>query len=186
MHHLREVSEEEESELRTVASSRTHAYRMVQRAKLVVSMLDDKTLTATQAAQQAGFKSSNSGACWVKRFNEAGISGLTDKPKSGKPRIHSDEVRGQLIDLALRKPRSLGYPFELWTLVRLQTAFKERQGIHLSDSTIWEWLKEEGLHWKRQQSWFREAKKQDAAFVQKRVHHSGVCQSSTSNACNLY
>ena len=52
MHHLREVSEEEESELRTVASSRTHAYRMVQRAKLVVSMLDDKTLTATQAAHR--------------------------------------------------------------------------------------------------------------------------------------
>ena len=78
------------------------------------------------------------------------------------------EVRGQLIDLALRKPRSLDYPFELWTLKRLQTAFIERTGIHLSDSTIWEWLKEEGLHWERQQSWFREAEKQDEAFVEKR------------------
>ena len=59
----------------------------------------------------------------MKRFNEAGIEGLSDKPKSGKPRIHSDAVRGQLIDLALQKPRSLDYPFELGTLVRLQTAF---------------------------------------------------------------
>ena len=43
-----------------------------------------------------------------------------------------------MIDLALQKPRSLGYPFEVWTLGRLQTAFTEKTGIHLSDSTIWE------------------------------------------------
>ncbi len=168
VHHLREVSEAEESELRTLASSRTDAYRMVQRAKLIMGMLDDETLTASQAAKRVGFKTGVPGACWVKRFNEDGIKGLSDKPKSGKPRTHSTEVRGQLIDLALQKPRSLDYPFELWTLKRLQTAFKERTGIHLSDSTIWEWLKEEGLYWKRQQSWFCEAEKQDEAFVQKR------------------
>ena len=168
VHHLRDVNEEEAQQLRTLSGSRTEPYRMVQRAKLIVSMLDDEKLTATQAAQQVGFKSANSGACWVQRFNDDGIQGLSDKPKSGKPRIHTDEVRGQLIDLALQKPRSLGYPFELWTLKRLQTAFRERVGIHLSDSTIWEWLKEEGLHWKRQQSWFREAEKQDEAFVEKR------------------
>ncbi len=161
IHHIREVNEEENVELRRLASSRAHSYRMVQRAKLIVSMLDDETLTATQAGINVGFKSDNSGPCWVKRFNEAGIPGLTDKPKSGKPRVHSTEVRGELIDLAMQNPRSLGYPFELWTLIRLQTAFKERTGIHLSDSTIWEWLNEEGLRLKRQQSWFREAEKQD-------------------------
>ena len=185
-HHLREVSEEEVAQLRTLSSSRTQPYRTVQRAKLIVSMIDDNTLTAAQAAKQAGFKSSISGACWVKRFNTDGIQGLADKPKSGKPRIHSTEVRSQLIDLALQKPRSLGYPFEMWPLVRLQTAFKEKTDIHLSDSTIWEWLKEEGLCWKRQQSWFREAEKQDEAFVEKRGHHSGIRQSSASNACDLY
>lgn len=125
LHHIREVNDEENTELRRLTSSRTEPYRMVQRAKLIVSMLDDKKLTATPTSQQAGFKSNNSGACWIKRFNEDGIQGLLDKPKSGKPRVHSDEVRGQLIDLAFQKPRSLGYPFELWTLKRLQTAFKE-------------------------------------------------------------
>ena len=168
VHHICEINEEENAELRRLASSRTHPFRTVQRAKLIVSMLDDNTLTASQASKKVGFKSLNSGACWVKRFNEDGIQGLADKPKSGKPRIHSDEVRGQLIDLALQKPRSLGYPFELWTLIRLQTAFKERTGIYLSDSTIWVWLKEEGLNWKRQQSWFREVEKQDEEFVEKR------------------
>lgn len=63
IHHLREVGETEEMALRTLASSRTEPYRMVQRAKLIVSMLDDETLTASQAAKQAGFKTGVSGAC---------------------------------------------------------------------------------------------------------------------------
>ena len=60
------------------------------------------------------------------------------------------------------------YPFELWTLERLQRAFKERQGVHLSDSTIWTWMEEEGFQWKRQQNWFHEAEQHDPEFVEKR------------------
>ena len=78
------------------------------------------------------------------------------------------EVRSKLIDLALQKPKSLGYPFELWSLKRVQITFKQRAGIHLSDSTIWNWLKAEGLCWKRQQSWFHDAEKQDDQFVEKK------------------
>ena len=50
------------------------------------------------------------------------------------------------------------------TLERLQVAFQERYDIHLSDSTIWEWLAAEGLEWKRQESWFHEAEKHDPEF----------------------
>jgi hypothetical protein len=70
--------------------------------------------------------------------------------------------------LAIQKPRTLGYPFALWALERLQTAFEERHGIHLSDSTIWEWLAAESLEWKRQESWLHEAEKHDPEFVEKR------------------
>jgi transposase len=165
IHYLREVSETEEQQLRTLAHSRTQPHQLVQRANLIVNMID---LTASKAAKQAGFKTGVSGAYWVKRFNEDGIEGLADKLRSGKPKTHSIEVRSQLIDLALQKPQSLGYPFELWTLIRLQIAFKQREGTHLSDSTIWHWLKDEGLCSKRQQSWFHDADKQDEAFVEKR------------------
>ena len=168
IHYLKEVNETDQHQLRTLARSRTQPHQLVQRAQLIVHMIDHPTLTASKAAKQAGFKTGVSGAYWVKRFNEDGIEGLADKPRRGKPKIHSIEVRSRLIDLALQKPKSLGYPFKLWTLIRLQTAFKERAGIHLSDSTIWSWLKEEGLCWKRQQSWFHDAAKQDEAFVEKR------------------
>ncbi len=70
--------------------------------------------------------------------------------------------------LARPKHESLGYPSKLWTLEGLQMAFWERLGVHLSDSTIWEWVEAEGFHWKRSESWFHEAEKADPEFVEKR------------------
>jgi len=131
-------------------------------------MLDDLQLTAAEAGRHVGYCGDGSGIQWVRRFNEAGLEGLQDRPRSGRPRTHDETVRSKLVALATQKPRTLGYPFELWTLERLQTALKEREGIHLSDSTIWTWLDEEGLQWKRQQSWFHDAQRHDPEFAEKR------------------
>jgi transposase len=165
---LRSLTTEEEAEIRRLAGSRKEPHRLVQRAKVIVAMLDDPKLYAIQAGLQAGFIGVQSGVTWVKRFNENGMAGLEDKPKSGRPPTHDQKVRSALISLATQKPDTLGYPFKLWTLERLQTAFKEREGVHLSDSTIWEWVEGEGFKWKRQQSWFHEAEKHDPEFVEKR------------------
>ena len=165
---LRTLTEEEEEEIRRLAKSRSASMRMVQRAKIIVAMLDSPDLPASHAGQKAGLKSDVSGIQWVRRFNEEGIGGLEDRPRSGKPVTHTEQVRSQLIDLALQKPQSIGYPFELWTLTRIQIAYKEQYGMHLSRSTIWEWFKDEGLAWKRQQSWFQNAERHDPDFVEKR------------------
>lgn len=165
---LRSLTTEEETEIRKLAASRKAAHRLVQRAKVIVAMLNDPKMHATQAGQQAGFSGRQSGVNWVKRFNEEGLAGLEDKPKTGRPRTHPIAVRSALIALARKKPESLGYPFKLWTLERLQTAFQERNGVHLSDSTIWEWVEAEGFRWKRQESWFHDAEKADPEFVEKR------------------
>ncbi len=165
---LRTLTVEESEAINRLVTSRKESLRRVQRARIINAMDDDPHLTASEAGQLAGYKSNAIGPIWVKRFNEEGLVGLEDKPRPGRRPIHSQEVRGSLISLALQKPRSLGYPFELWTLERLQTAFWERHGTHLSDSTIWTWMDEEGFKWKRQQSWFREAEKHDPEFVEKR------------------
>jgi len=165
---VREVSETEKAEIARLTRSQKAPSAIVQRAKMIAAMIADPTLSATQGARSAGFHSSSMGTKWVHRFNEQGVAGLSDKQRPGRVPVHSQEVRGALIDLALHKPASLGYPFALWTLERLQRAFEERQHVHLSDSTIWEWVEAEGLRWKRQQSWFREPEKQDPAFAEKR------------------
>jgi transposase len=165
---LRTLTTEEVTEIKRLASSRKESICLVQRARLIAFMIEDPDLHATDAGFKAGFKSSASGSEWVKRFNEKGLSGLEDQPRPGRQPTHKPEVRSALVALATQKPRTLGYPHELWTLERLQRAFEERQGVHLSDSTIWEWLAAEGLEWKRQQSWFHNAEKHDPEFVEKR------------------
>ncbi len=165
---LRTLTDEEVTEVRRLANSRKEAIRLVQRAQLITLMLDDSNLYAGEAGLRVGFRTPGSGAMWVRRFNEAGVAGLEDKPRPGRQPTHGPEVRGQLVALAIQKPSRLGYPFELWTLERLQRAFEERHGVHLSDSTIWEWLAAEGLEWKRQQSWFHDVPRHDPEFVEKR------------------
>ncbi len=165
---LREVSEEEAEELRQLATSRTQSARLVQRAKVIQLMLDNPNLPADKAGQYAGYKSRFAGRKWVKRFNAHGLKGLLDKQRSGRPCSYDEKTRSSLIDLVLQKPRSLGYPFKLWTQERLQQAFKDRCGVNLAKSTIWIWVTSEGLKWKRQQSWFHDPEKHDPEFVEKR------------------
>jgi len=165
---LRTLTTEEIAEIKRLANSRTEPGGIVQRARLIQAMLDDPGLGATEAGFLVGYKSRASGSQWVKRFNAEGIAGLEDKPRAGRAVIHTEKERSQVIDLALQKPRSLGLPYELWTLSRLQIEYEERYGLLLAPSTIWKWLQAEGLDWKRQQSWFHAADKHDSEFVEKR------------------
>lgn len=164
---LRELSDAEQIEIRKLAKSANAANKMVKRATIIVGMLDDPALTATDAGVRAGF-SNAIGANWVKRYNEEGIDGLLDRKRSGRKRLHDEKTRSKLISLALQKPRSLAYPFELWTLQRLQTAFRKETTVNLARSTILKWMSVEGFNWKRQQSWFRDVEKHDPEFVEKR------------------
>ena len=165
---LRTLTTEEEAEIRRLAKSRKEPTRVVQRAQVIEAMLDDPSLAASRAGEKVGFKGAPMGIHWVKCFNEKGVTGLLDGERSGRPTTHGQETRSALLDLALQKPRSLGYPFELWTLERLQHAFKERHGVHLSDSTIWTWVEAEGFRWRKQESWFHEPEKHDKEFAEKR------------------
>jgi len=165
---LRTLTTEEETAVRRLARSGKEPMRLVQRARLIEALLDDPGLTATEAGMRVGFKSSGSGVAWVRRFNEESLPGLEDKPREGRPATHTERVRSRVIDLAMQKPESIGLPFKLWSVSRLQTEYEARYGLRLSTSTIWEWMKAEGLDWKRQQSWFHDAEKQDPEFVAKR------------------
>jgi transposase len=165
---LRPLTIEETKAIQKLAKSRTQAARLVQRAQLIALLSAQPELPPTQAGLVVGFKGRAAGTTWVKRFNEHGLAGLEDQPRPGRPVTHSETVRSQLLDLATQKPQSLGYPFALWTLSRLQTAFEERYQLQLGISTIWNWIRDEGLHWRRQESWFHEADKHDPEFVEKR------------------
>lgn len=170
---LRTLSADEEQEIRRLANARKEGVELVRRARLIEYVLDHPEVPATRAGMRVGFASNASGSQWVKRFNEEGVSGLRDRPKSGRPRRHSEAQRSQVIDMALQKPETLGYPFKLWTLSRLQVALAECCDLKVARGTIWKWMNAEGLEWKRQQSWFHDVEQHDPEFVKKREPSSG-------------
>ena len=179
---LRSVGREEADAVRRLAASRTEPAAVVQRARIIRLLLDEPSLAAGAAARGVGFTRADVGRAWVRRFNAGGVAALHDAPRSGRPRTHTPEVCSQLIALAVQKPRTFGHPFALWTLERLQRAFEAEHHVHLSDSTIWTWLKDEGLVWKRQQTWFHEPHRYDPQFVEKRGTSSRRTSPRRSNA----
>jgi transposase len=171
---MRKPTADEKREIVRLANARKEPAQLVKRAQVLQAIIDDPALSPSKAGQLAGYANPATGIQWVERFNAEGLDGLKDRQRPGAPAKHSQEVRSQLVNLALQKPEKLGYPFALWTLERLQNAFKERHGVHLSDSTIWTWMDEEGFEWKRQESWFHNAERHDPEFVEKRGPSSDV------------
>ena len=160
---VRTLTAPETDALKRLAPSRTAPHRLVQRAQIVWASARGETAPAI--APQGGLSALRVRA-WLHRFNRQGLAGLADAPRAGRPRRHDETVRGRVIALARTKPQSLGLPFALWTLARLQQVLQERHGLGVTPATIWKWLQAEGLVWKRQQSWFQV--QGDAAFVEKR------------------
>jgi len=178
---VRPLTAEETEALQRSAGSRTAPHRVVQRAQLVWASARGEA--APVIARQVGLSAFRVRA-WIHRFNRYGLAGLADAPRSGRPCRHDKTARGTVVALARTKPRSLGLPFTLWTLARLQRALQERHGLLMTPTTIWKWLQAEGLHWKRQQSWFQVTV--DAAFTEKRGRSSrpidGRSRSGASSA----
>ena len=161
--YVRNLTEAESREIKRLANSRKEPKGKVQRARIV--WLSSQSFKVPSIAESVSL-SVQSVRFWIKRFNQNGLSGLEDAPRSGRPAFHTEEDRSRLIALVRSKPPELGYPFKLWTIRRLQTAFVEQEQINLSTSTIWTWIRAEGLVWKRQQTWFDVP--MDSEFVQKR------------------
>lgn len=147
---LRARTPEEESALRSLARSKKSPAEVVRRAKLLVRLIDEPALTPAQAGYTVGFTSFEAGRRWVERFNQYGLEGLQDHHRTGRPARHGQNTREALIALASTKPKSIGSPYETWTLERLQQAFMQQQGVYLAEGTIWKWIEAAGLKWREQ------------------------------------
>jgi transposase len=82
---------------------------------------------------------------WLKRYRAEGIEGLQDAPRPGRPSQMTEAYKAELLAAVRRRPRSLGFPFSLWTLQRLVDSLAERTGIRVSDETVRRALKHAGI-----------------------------------------
>jgi len=56
---------------------------------------------------------------WRTRFAAAGLAGLTDLPRSGRPRLFTEVQRAEVIALACELPAKHGVPLSTWTCLDL-------------------------------------------------------------------
>ncbi len=77
---------------------------------------------------------------WIKRFNDAGIDGITYRPKSGRPRsLSSEEIKTQILPIV--DDPSTADRFH-WTVVSLCGWLKSEQKINISYRTLVRYLHE--------------------------------------------
>jgi transposase len=160
---LRDLSDNERTQIRRLSQARTAAARTVERAQII--QLASKGLLVPAIARQLGI-GQDVVRQWLKRFNAEGLAGLRDRPRSGRPTTYSPEQVGEMIAAALTNPHDLGQAFGSWTFQRLARYLNETQGIGIQPSRLHEILSAEGLRWRTQESWF--GARVDPDFAQKK------------------
>ncbi len=160
---VRELTVEERGMIEDLARSRTEPARVVERARIILHSSQRQRVPEIARLLNISTKPVR---LWIKRFNAAGLAGLKDDPRSGRPATYTPEQIGEVIAGSLTNPRNLGLPFASWTLDRLEAYLNEQKGIPIKRSRIDEILVAEGLRWRTQETWFGD--RVDPDFGQKR------------------
>ena len=160
---LRDLTDEEQAAIERLAHARTAPARQVERARIIwrAGRGHDVAEIADQLCVRASMVRG-----WIHRFNAAGVNGLEDRPRAGRPPTYSPEQVATVIATALTDPKALDLPFASWTLDRLAAYLHEQNGIAVKRSRIDAILLAEGLRWRKHETWFGE--RVDPAFAEKR------------------
>jgi transposase len=109
-----EVPAEDRSELERIVRAVSAEVRMVERARIVLCAAEG--LKGEEIAERLGC-SLPTVVKWRGRYARAGLEGLRDAPRSGRPLTHGPEVRALLIAKACTRPQETeqGQRRERWT-----------------------------------------------------------------------
>jgi transposase len=87
---------------------------------------------------------------WMLQYNSAeGAASLEDRPRSGRPRLLTEEWQAWLIDLMRQHPDARGYFANAWTVPLLEEELFHCTGQRIAADTIRRSLSQLGYVWKR-------------------------------------
>ncbi len=160
---LRELTKEEHTTIEQLLHARKVPVGKLKRAQIV--WLANQGLRPAEIAERLHV-SERMVRNRLHRFNEQGLQGLEEVPRSGRPVTYQPEVVSEIIQTALSHPRDLGEDYATWTLDRLVDYLHRVKGIRMKRSRISELFIQEGLSWRHEESWFGE--RVDPDFARKR------------------
>ena len=120
--------DEQQNQLQGIAQSATLPYALVVRARIILGSAEG--LTNAAVAKRVGVTPHTVGK-WRRRFREAGIQGLHDEIRSGRPRTYDDDKVASVINRALQETPDTGTHWSTRAL---------GQAAGLSKSTVQRWL----------------------------------------------
>lgn len=169
----RPLTDEERSKLERLTRAQSAPVRLVRRAHIL--WLAAQGLSVSAITQQLGVSEKmvrQRVRQRVRRFEAAGLDGLEDAPRSGRPHIYPPEVTNQVIAKARSLPPKPAAgstegetpPTCHWTLDRLQAELA-KDGVPIKRSQIRRMLRAEHLTWQKPRTWLES---DDPAFAEKR------------------
>lgn len=159
---VRAVTEEELAELERLSRARKLSAGKVRRAQIVLA--SRQGLAVPQIAERLR-ANTHTVRFWIHRFNQLGVTGLEEGPRSGRPPTYTPEEMGLVIATAQTPPGDLGLPFGSWTLDRLIAYLNEVKGVGIKRSRVSEVFLREGLRWRQEETWFGERVDLDFARI---------------------
>ena len=146
-----ELTGEQLVELQRILRSRTTPVGLQRRAQLIWELAAGAPLV--EAAESVELHYTNAHV-WMKRFLDSGIAGLSDRPKSGRPRRYDEDSTTEIIKVASARPKDLGLKFTTWSLQKLEEHLQKKRHLkRITRSTIRRRLQAEGFKFNAGQTW---------------------------------
>jgi transposase len=145
------LSEADRAELQRRARCYTAEHAEVVRAKAVLLAADglENTVIAAHLDVHVSVVSR-----WRKRFAEAGLAGLADRKRSGRPRVFAAAVVAEVKAMACEPPEARNVPQSRWSSADLAAqAAAEGLVASVSRSTVRRWLEEDAIRPWTYRSW---------------------------------
>jgi transposase len=158
---------EDREELERLSRSHKESHRAVQRAKIVLSVLDG--ISQNKVAQDLDVNP-NTVSKWVKAFSKNGLKGLEDAPRSGKPKTVGQDIHIRILEKLEEKPPN---GLASWDGVSLSEALGVKRTI------VYDTLRKNKIQLKRMRSWCVST---DKAFVEKSTDVIGLYLNPPENA----
>jgi transposase len=147
-----ELTGRELVELQRLLRSRSTPAAVHRRGQIIWALAAGASLV--EASTEARLHYTNAHR-WVRRFLAAGVEGLGDSPRAGRPRCYGAEPTTEILKAALARPRDLDLGFSTWSLPKLEEYLREQKGLPVARSTIRRRLREAGLRFRAGQTWCR-------------------------------
>src|SRR5437660_9229957 len=136
---LRPFTPEEKRVIAKLSRSQSASARLVERAKIL--QLGSEGQSVPHIAEVLGLNEKTIRK-WFKRFEQEGLAGLEDAPRSGAPSRYTVENKARVLQAARNRASEVGLPYDSTTFDPLTVYVSEQLSMQMNKERICEILNE--------------------------------------------